>query len=188
MAILRVRTVFVGVTGSPWLSTLWFAGATASPTQAEADAAVAAAGAFWGAVDANMSNLVTWSTEPSVGVIDLSGVQTGAYTTTPQTGTGASAGSLLPFAVQGLIRTLTGSFVGGRQIRGRIFVPGLTELQTGAGVMDSATITAFNLAISNLIADVNSSLVVFSRVNNAVSTVIAGSTWNQLAVLRSRRD
>ena len=184
--MLRARTTFTGTTGAPWLSTMYFIAATEN--QAAADAVIAAVGAFWGAVDARLGTAIQWTTDPSVAVLDLDGTQTGAFATTPQVGTGASATELMPPANQILLRLRTNLFVGGREIRGRIFVPGNTEADATAGLVASAAQTAVNVAAAALIADANTIWAVWSPTNATATAVVSATAWSQWAVLRSRRD
>ena len=188
MAILRVRTLFTGVTGSPWLSTNYFVGATPAPTQAEANAAVVKVGAFWTAMRPLTSSLVSFATDANVAVMELDGTLTGGFATTPVTGTGTSVADMLPIANQGLIRWLTNVFVGGRQVRGRTFVPGQTETSSGAGIPTATWLgTVAPLAVT-LAATGPPSLVVWSETHASAQAVASSSVWTQWAVLRSRRD
>lgn len=188
MPFLTVRTVFIGVTGSPWINTLNFQATGPAGTQAEADAAVVTTGTYWGATDAVMSTAVSWATLPEVLAHDDAGVALAAYATTPQTGVGASAAEIMPFSNQALIRLLTGAFIGGRQLRGRIFVPGLTETANSSGSLISTTASTLLAAANALNAATAPALAVWSRTHAAVATVTGVSVWSQFAVLRSRRD
>lgn len=181
----RVRTVFTGPAGAPWLNTLYFDEAGGSAQQA-----ATAAGAFWGAVDAHINTAVSWSTEADVVTVNAdTGAATGVISTIPITGAGAVASDILPRSSQGLIRLLTGVFNDGRQIRGRIFVPGLTETANGVGgIVAGATGLALGTAASDLVADASSTLLVWSRSALQDHPVVATSVWSQFAVLRSRRD
>ena len=188
MPMLRVRTVFTGVTGSPWLNTLNFGSPTQTGSQVDADAAVAAVGAFWGAVDSVMGSSVSWATLPDVLFVGDDGVAAGAYATTPQTGTGGLVVELLPIATQGVVRLLTGVFIGGRQLRGRIFIPGLTENANNTGRMISTTQSTIAAAAATLNGVTTPPLAVWSKVGATVQPVTAVSVWEQFGVLRSRRD
>lgn len=180
----RVRTVFSGPQGAPYLNTLYFdtLGGTAGQ-------AVAAVGAFWGAVDAHIANDLSWTTEPEVYQLDeTTGQPVSVTQVTSATGTGAKTDELIARAAQGLIRLGTGIFVGGREIRGRIFVPGLTLDSVLNGALETTVIAAFDAAALALQTDANSAIVVWSRKNGRMEGVISSSTWSQYAVLRSRRD
>lgn len=184
MSMWRVRTAFSGPQGAPWLNTLFFdtAGGTAGQ-------AVAAAGAFWGAVDAYISNSVSWGTENEVySINEANGQPTAVTQVTSVTGTGSQVGPLLSRATQGLIRLGTGVFVNGREVRGRIFVPGMTTAALNNGAIDSGAASALDAAALALHTGPNATLVVWSRKNGRMEGVIASSTWGQFAVLRSRRD
>lgn len=183
--MLRTRTVFEGPSGTPWLSTMYWFG----DTQAEADAAIADLGVFWSAVDAGMSSTVTWRTEAEVFVINVgTGAVEEVLSTTPATGSGASAGDLLPRQSQMLVRWFTTTVVAGRRLRGRTFVPGITEAFNGAGVPTSAFITTVQTAANALLASATSSLLVWSRAHGVAAGAASANVWSQWANLRSRRD
>ena len=181
----RVRTVFTGITGAPWVNTLYFDEAGGSAQQA-----ANAAGAFWGAVDLFMSTTISWSTESDVVTVnDNTGAATGVISTTPITGVGGSATEMLPRTSQALVRLLTGVFNDGRQIRGRIFLPGFTESSNAiGGIVAGATGASLQIAADALVSDANSALLVWSRAGGLSFPVVATSIWLQWAVLRSRRD
>lgn len=197
--MLRVETIFTGPAGSPWLSVMYFSGTD----QAGADQAVADVGAFWGAVDAGMSSAVSWSTNPDVQVLDAAtGALTDAFSTTPQAGSGASAGDMLPTAAQALLRWRTSGIVNGRIVRGRTNVPGVTEAFAAAGRPIAAYITTLNTAAAALLAGA-SIFQVWSRPHvqdfddsptspptraGSAHVVTSGSAWSEFAVQRSRRD
>lgn len=180
----RVRTVISGGQGGPYLSTMYF-NVVGGLTAANANAAV---GTFWNSVKAKMGNSLSYATEAEVAEVDIAtGQVTGIAAVTPQTGTGTPTTDMCPWTTQGLIRWRTGIFVGGREVRGRTFVPGPTEVENTAGVPAAAYVTALNAAASALIADANSDLMVYSKKNRDAVPVLSGSTWSQWAVLRSRR-
>lgn len=184
MALMfRVRTVFTGVEGTPWLSTMYFSGAVGTPQDA-ADAV----GVFWADVETHIAGSVEWTTEAAVySIDDTDGQATGLNNTTVSTGSGAGGGSIMPLADQALVRMHTGEFVGGREIRGRIFVPGIATAATNGNV-PSAVITNINGAAATLISDVSQTWVVWSRAHSQFQPVVSADTWAKFAVLRSRRD
>lgn len=181
----RVRTIFTGPSGAPWVNTLFFAesGGTAQD-------AANAVGDFWSNIDAIQSNAISWTTEADVVLVNEdTGLATGVTATTPVSGAGGASDEMLPVASQALIRLLTGVFNDGRQIRGRIFVPGLTETSnTTGGILSGTAGVGLSDAVTNLIGDADSELVVWSRSGLQAHPAIAGTVWNQFAVLRSRRD
>lgn len=184
--MLRVRVVFTSVLGgSPFLATHYFTG---DDDQSGADAAVTAVGNFWGAADAVMDNETSWATESEVAVLDNAGVLQGVLSTTPLTGVGAVAGSAVPKASQGLIRWMTNGFVGGRRLRGRTFIPSLTTGALNNGVLTPAAMTTLDAAAEALIADVNTTLAIWSKTNSLSFPVVTATVWNEFATMRSRRD
>jgi hypothetical protein len=184
MPLYRVRTVFTGVQGSPWLNTLFFE-ETAGTAQQAADAA----GAFWGAVDSRMATTVSWSTEAEVAIVNEATNQiTSLTTTTPVTGTGAGGATQLPIETQGLVRLRTGTFVGGREVRGRFFIPGLTENDNDSGIPNAGITAVVNPAATTLTGGVNHVLMVFSRVHLVAHNVTSAAMWTSWAGLKSRRD
>jgi hypothetical protein len=183
--VFRVRTVFSGGQGTPYLSTFYFL-----PTSGKtAQMAVAATGAFWTAVKAHMANTLSFATEPEVVSIDaITGLATGSTAVTQVTGTGTSGGSPIAPATQGLVRWRTGVFTGGREIRGRTFLPGVTTGDNNAGVPIALYKTDINTAAAALIADANSDFCIWSKKHANDPLATSGVVWTQFAVLRSRRD
>lgn len=184
--MLRVITRFIGFAGSPWIHVSYWTGAD---TGAGATAANTAIGAFWGAVDNFMSTAASWSTDPIVAVMDpATGNRTGNFTVTPATGAGSVATDVLPPATQALIRLRTGVFINSREVRGRINVPGLCEVNSLSGRPDATLVTALNTAASTLNAATTPDLAVWSRQNHTATAVVATDTWSEFAIRRSRRD
>lgn len=182
--MLRVRVLWSGVGGTPYLSTHYFEGTT----QTEANDAVTAIGAFWGGVDAWCDSSNSWATESEVLNLDAAtGQPLGTFVTAVQSGTGALAGSNLPFASQGLIRWRTGEFINGKEVRGRTFIPALNSTNILEGQPTAALVTAINGFCTTLLASATSDLVVWSRAHGVAHTTTSGTMWNQFAVLRTRR-
>lgn len=184
-SVWRIRTVFTGVTGSPWVSTAYMSALGSGTVQQ----AVTAVGNFWGSADSLMEVSVSWTTLADVEALDpATGEVTGVSNTTPATGGGVAASTGLPVATQGLVRWRTGVYVNGREIRGRWFIPGLLTTANNDGAPSSTMLSTLNTAASTLISDANSELVIWSRKNLQVEAVTSGTTWSQFAILRSRRD
>lgn len=180
---LRLRTTWAGIGGTPFMSTMYFAG----ETQTAADEAASAVSAFWGAVDNLIDSGLAWTLVREVVQLDLAtGLPEAMYTVAAATGTGSVSGNQVPFASQAIIRWRTGTFLGGRELRGRTFIPGL-QGGSADGTVPSATITAFETAAAALIADADSEMVIWSRTKQAQAPVASGTCWNQFGVLRSRR-
>jgi len=180
----RVVTIFSGVQGSPWYNTLYFTTGGGTAQQA-----ANAAGAFWGAVDNRMATTVTWSTDTEVPTVDASTGQVTAITSiTPVTGTGSGAALQLPIATQGLVRLRTGAFISGRELRGRIFIPGLTENDNDNGIPNAGVLAVVNPAATTLVTGATWQLCIFSRTHLVQQSCTSASMWTSWANLRSRRD
>lgn len=181
----RVTTLFSGplVTGGG-INQFYFDEAAGT-----ASAAAAAARAFWQAAADVMSTQVVWTVEGEVELVDETGAITGVESTDPFTSNGSSTGDPLPIATQGLIRWRTGFFMGGRELRGRTFIPGVTEGLNGTdGKPNSGALIEMNQAPAALLGASGAEFRIFSRTKNASATVVSGSAWTQWATLRSRRD
>ena len=181
----RVRVNWSGaaITG-PGLSTFYFDSGVGTAANA-----VTAVATFLGAVDNSIANTAIWGTETDVATIDGTGQITAITNVGAQTGAGSEAGDRLSPATQGLVALRTGSIIDGREVQGRIFLPGMVESHNGStGTPDSGIIGAVNTAAAALIADVNTTWVVWSRVNEVFVPITTATMNNKWAVLRSRRD
>lgn len=183
--IIRMRLAWSGPGGSA-LSTFYFTetGGTSG------DDAAAAVEAFVEDIKGVVANDWTASLTGVQAVIDDA---TGTLVGTVGIGGGFTTGGdnsneKSPLATQGLIQWGTGTVVSGRILRGRTFIPGVTDAVNDEGKPTSGYITDINAAAAALIADSSSVLRVWSREHGTSAVVTAGSCWNQFAVLRSRRD
>ena len=186
----RIRTQILNGQGGPWLSTMFFDEAAGTAQQA-----ATAVGTFWGAIDNFLPSGLAWDVENEVVFVDeASGNPTGLVGVTGPTGTGTIGSEILPTATQVLIRWRTGTYLAGREVRGRTFIPGTTETDAVGGNPSAAMQLAFDAAGAALIADANSALVIWHRPGPGGSppgsafVVATATTWNRFAVLRTRRD
>lgn len=183
--IYRVRTDLAGGSGASQLSTMFFSSAAGET----AAAAATAVSKFWLDLAPAISNLYTMTVEHDVFTIDqVTGQPTGIESTSPAARAGTDAGSALPWATQGLISWTTGTFVGGRQVRGRTFIPGPTENANNIGVPTGSYPGYLSTAITNLLTTTGVTLVIYSRKNHSAWPVLSGTGWSKWAELRSRRD
>lgn len=185
-SIYRVTTELTGAKGALYYSTMYFS-ASGTPVAADAPAAVAN---FWDDLSPYMHSTVDAQVQGEIAVIEsTTGLQTGVVNVTPPAlVNGGSSTEVLPYASQGLVRWRTGSFVNGRELRGRTFLPGLGETASTDGSPNSAIQSGANAAAAALIADPNSSFIIFSRAHKTFAVVTAGTLWTEFAILRSRRD
>lgn len=179
----RIRTVWTGFSGAPGVSTMYFAEGGGTAQQA-----ATAVGTFWGSVDNFIVSALSWRVENAVTLIDgTTGQATGVTQVSGPNGQGAATGDMVPRVAQALIRWRTGSFFGGREIRGRTFIPGISE-SNAIGTLSTAAISGIDAAAAALVGDANSLLLVWSRSHFLEEVVDAWETWTEFASLRSRRD
>lgn len=181
----RVTTLFTGplVTGGG-ISQLYFD--EAGGTAAEAQSAVAT---FWEGVAGVMSDEVDIEVVSDVETVSVStGQVTGITPTETVNLVGLSTGDPLPLSTQGLIRWRTGFYAGGREVRGRTFIPGMTESNSTDGKPTTGLPGSLTGVAQSLVNDASSELVVYSRSKAASAAVVSATCWDNWAVLRSRRD
>lgn len=182
----RVRVTLTGVAGAPAYMNLYTTISGASAATAHAAAVAFVTGLKTVQTSALFSNI-----EGDVAQIDtFNDNVVGVVTVPPVTIQASGTGNQLPQANQILVRWLTGSYAGGRQVRGRTFIPYLiTTTQSAGGKVAAATITTVNGAVNSYIAGLPSgTAVVYSRKNQNAYPVNAYSVWSDYATLRSRRD
>jgi hypothetical protein len=185
----RVTTVFTGLPGLPGTNTLH-----ANTTEQSASDFKTLVGEFWHTIltndDSGSSGMASPLVATTLGQFDVIDSDTGQVTGTANAGddvinNGNGTSEVLPYATQGLIRLVTTLFIGGRQLRGRIHIPGLTEDHSTNGVPNSSTLGVWNAAATTLS---ESSLAVYSPSKHQWADGGSGGAWNKFAVLRSRRD
>ena len=186
MALMRVRTVFSGVPGTPWYSNLFFEGGTGLFQDA-----VDAVAAFWEDCSAAISPLVSWTVEGTVTVLDpVTGQPVGVIAATGDGGPGTASGDMVSRASQILVQLRTGEFLNGREVRGKIFIPGVVGSTVDAdGGVETAVVAQFEGYTATLLA--NSATVplsVWSRTGGIAYPVVDAPVSSEWAVLRSRRD
>lgn len=108
---------------------------------------------------------------------------------------GTATDDPLPDVAMGLLRFQTGGIVNGHRVRGRTFIPGLTEASSTAGQVDPAALSDLTDAAVQLAAA--GQMVVWSRPlkDSGGSTLRPGSAhpitasgaWGEFAVQRGRR-
>lgn len=185
MNLYRVRTSILGNAGGPEVATHFFDASGGGTAQ---DAATAVR-TFWDSLKAQIGSSYNFQVENAVETIDSTTGQPVALTTTTNTVvTGTGGSTYLPAANQGVVQWRTGFFLGGREVRGRTYIPGLIAgASSSSGLPVAALTTAANTAINALISPASSDFGIYSRKNRAFASVLSGSLWNQFGVLRSRR-
>lgn len=185
MALLtRIRTVFAGVAGTPWYSNQYWAIGSGDPDPVLDDTE-----AFWEDMAVMIKATVTAKVEGTCAVIESTTGQTvGVKTAADRTVTFSNTGDPLPWATQGLITLRTGEFVAGREIRGKIFVPGISEEYCTNGILSTTAAGLMQTAADALLSESSEAWHVFSPTHLTSAAVTACGTTTKPAVLRSRRD
>lgn len=185
--MLRTTAVMSGVQGTPYYQQFHWGGDTAGEAAAAADAHEAFYNQLVNFLTAGLSILVQSEVEQ---VDPATGQIVAVYPATTATAVCAGAGEMLPWATQGLIRLRTGQFANGREIRGRVFVPGWLESSSTAGKPISAVLNAQNTAINAALTagSAAGNLGVYSPTHRQFAQVTSTSSWSEWAVLRSRRS
>jgi hypothetical protein len=207
MTILRVTTLITGnLVSGGGINTMYFDAAGGG-----AGDAATAVGDFWGDFLTYLSDDVTFTVQPEVEEVnEVNGAVTGVVAVTGSATTGPSAAEWLPPAMQALVRFRTGEFVDGREIRGRVFIPGFVETINDNGAPAAALLTQLQTAANTLITD-SADMVIWQRPREARGVIPPGpghpnglpaqdqrdgsfarvttaSVWSKWAILRSRRD
>jgi hypothetical protein len=181
MPIWRIRTVWTGPPGAPFLSTHYFNSLLIVP-----QLAAEAVDAFWNDCSSHIDDAAVWQIENDVAEIAQdTGDVISVASIGSLGGSGLAGGEQMPAATQGLVRWRTGQYVGGREIRGRTFIPAPTESH-GSSVPNTEYLQDIAGAAAGLVA--MPEFVIWSKQNGLAPGVTAASVWNQWAVLRSRRD
>lgn len=183
MSLWKVRTIWTGGPGGQLVSTHYFDTAGGTATQA-----VTAVGAFWTALKSSIVDDLTYATDTAVFEIDeATGQPIGLQSVASSTAVCTQSGDPLPFMTQAVCQWRTGTFINGREIRGRTFIPGMSETNATNGVPVAGLQTTVNTAAAALIADANSTLQVYSLTHHNAQPAVSGTMWSQFGVLRSRR-
>lgn len=207
MTILRVTTLFSGAsTAGGGVNQMYF-----DPAGAGAAAAASSVLAFWNTSPSTQSSDTTWAVQPEVEELDeASGELTGVIAVTGGGGSGTGTTDRVPPMAQLLVRFRTGVFGDGRELRGRVNVPGLLDGHNDLGRPSSGVRSVWQTGANTLVA-ATGDLVVYRRKREARAAVPPGpghpnglpalseragsfarvttaTLWDQWAILRSRRD
>jgi hypothetical protein len=143
---------------------------------------------FWDTIHYQLSSDLTINVEPQVDSVNSA---TGEVTSTssptaPAAVVGSASADNLPAATQLLVQLRTGVFFGGRELRGRMFIPGGTTGGSADGKPTSSFRTFVGGAAQSLADDTDQ--VVYSPTKHQFADVSTTPVWTEWAVLRSRRD
>lgn len=174
-----------GVPGTPWYSNLYFNNVD---TSTEAQEAADAVRSFWAALATSLSPGIIFTVEANAVTIDpVSGQPTGNYVTDTDPVTSSGGADPLPWATQALVRLRTPGYVNGRNLQGKLYVPGFTEASSSSGRPVPGINGLINTAAEQII-EAGPEWVVWSRKNGVTAPISSTEVWSEWAVLRSRRD
>lgn len=181
--IRRVRTDWSGLPGGPALTTTYF------PSVMSAANAIAFMTAFWTSLNSRIANDGQWTVLADTELIDdatgnIIGVESGVL----QSGAGTDAGAMLSIGTQGLLNLRTGIYIGGRELRGKLYVPVPTTNANDDGVPSAAYLAALQTAYNaGQVAGGGLPAVVYSPTNSTSRSSTAQSPSPYWARLRSRQ-
>jgi len=183
----RVKSLISQPVGGEALSQLYFS----KLPGLEPGNAVARVGAFWNSYRAYMSTDYSVTVSGDVEVVDVDSGHLIEVTTIDSAGpyVGTDEGDRLPPQTQGLGRFPTGVYVAGRQLRGRMFLPGVTESNSTDGAPGGGYVSAVTEDLQNLAAVTITVIpLVYSHTHHVGAPMSGASLWSKWASLRSRRD
>lgn len=148
-----------------------------------------ALGTFLFAIQGLIRVGTTLDIETEAEIVDpASGMITGTLPLTSGSFPGTDTGDQLPVMTQGLVRWRTGVFVGGREVRGRTFVPSPTEDKSTMGKPTALYTGGLQTAAQAMADDEAAGLAVWSRARGQAHPVSTATVWSEWSGLRSRRD
>jgi len=184
--MIRIRVTWSGLAGGPWISTFYFSDTF---NQTNVDAARGGINTLLNTYRSLMAAGAT-ITAATAENLSLAGVLSGSLAlTTPINLTSNGAGNWLPREVQALAQVRTGSYLSGRELRGRIYFPQPTTGQADASGNPSTTFqSTMNTALTTYRTTGGFTPVVWSKKFASSSTMSAASIAPYFAVQRRRRD
>lgn len=183
----RLRWSWSGVAGAPYYSSLVMDN-DASSNDSEANMV----DAMLTNIANYISNQVSWTIDTAHEQFDIeTGAVVGSAVSDPQSGSGTGSEELLPRAAQILAVFHTGEFVNGRELRGRLFLPGIVELANGNGRVLEAVRADIEDTMSDYFFNgvfLNHETAVYSPTHRVSALVQSIHVNEEFAMLRSRRD
>jgi hypothetical protein len=185
--MLRLTIEWTGMTGAPYYTTLHFGGSTLG----EAGTAVTTVMAWLNLVDSSISNQLTANIQDDVYQVDVAtGLVINSFPVVSAAVPMANVAEPLPHYTQVLHRLRTGVYVAGRELRGRLFLPGIVEADSINGIPAAPLLTYLASSWNSTFGAMASSntVQVYSPTHHQAENVQNMSLWSQFALLRSRRD
>jgi len=181
----RTEVEINGLQGSPLYSRLHW-DSTGFDGQIGADAVANATHELWTDLAAFMHNQTVIAVMPEVALVDDSTRETTAVFITSEANiAGALSTERIASGLQLVAQHRSGQFVGGREVRGRTFIPGLTESANDSGRPIGATRTAAAAAFDTWFTghDPQGGILSIHGFFPAMNTTI----WTEFGFIDSRR-
>lgn len=187
--IWRCTTEFTGIAGLPGYNTVY-----ASSTTGSASDFVTLVGEFWARLTSGFGSssggLQAGLIATTRGLMDEVDSDTGSTIGTVDGGsdvvnTANGTSTPLPRQCQGLVSIKTATYFGGRLLRGRLFIPGVTADQSTGPVPSTVWLGQVQTE-ANLLLE--SAFIIYSPSKHQWASASSATPWNKWAVLRSRRD
>jgi hypothetical protein len=185
-SIGAVRTVWSGVGGSPFYSTIRYLVGGSATGQEVVDEWETVLDSASPAFD----NALVAVIDPEITIIEsTTGTLTGTLAVTGATVSMDGSGDAIPPANQLLVQLSTPNIVAGRRLRGRLFLPGMLEANSDVnGAPTSGLRSDIDALFATMVTNLADSWCIYSPTHRVYATVNGASCWNKFAVLRSRRD
>lgn len=188
-ALRKITAVWKGLPGLPGTTTMYF-----DSEALELGDLLTGLDNFWHRVvtmgDTSSGGLrsgLTITLENEIPIVDIATGAVVDFQTIGETHSYAGNGTAepLPPATQMLIEWKTNTVAGGRRIRGRTFIGGLTEDHSTDGVPATVPAGIVQDEADTLSAE---SMGIYSPTHHVAAGPTGALVWSQFAVLRSRRD
>lgn len=180
-----VKTTFSGGPSGDWLSQFHIDRLLGGGVQDSIDIVRD----FWNALSGVISSSVTYHIDGAVEIVDpVTGKPTGIDQGTTRTNVFTAPTDSLPWQTQALIYWNTGSWIGGRQVRGRTFIPGMVEMNNnGDGSMGSSLLTTLGTAATVLSNATTCTPGIYSRKHTNTYPIVSHTVIGHWSVMRTRR-
>lgn len=186
MAVRELQTVWTGVAGAPYYTTVRSLTGGSTDSQDLADAWIA----FLQAIDIFWVDNLTAVVQPDVRIVNTgTGVLEGVDVVTGATVPGVSTSEQLPRMTMALVQWRTAQVVNGRFLRGRTFLPGFNEGATDAnGNIDPAVAAGVATEANDYVTALGTDACVWSRTHGVAASIDLATVWSEWAFMASRRD
>lgn len=181
--LFRIRTEWTGLAGGSGLTTTFFDESTFGVQQT-----IDKMADFWSSLDSVINTEATWSVAGDADIIDpTTGNIIAVESGTAVSGGGTDISATLSAGTQGLLNLRTGVYAGGREIRGKLYVPAPAIDHLDEGVPDQDYRDALTTAWATFSATVVHPPVVYSRTHGQWEGAASAQPSNYFARLTTRQ-